>query len=285
MTGYVYVIKTVHSCKIGKTTDPEARVSALLGQIPFQGEVAAMIESDDHHSLERALHEKYHDKRVHGEWFNLSLQDIEDLKNTQSRERAEEFMSAYIWQKRNRVTVTLTEDSVKTLDFIKTNYCSVPINDDTAFEAALLHMALIAGYHAPGQLTRHNLAILDRVQQARIEEARAAEAKIVAAKIAKASRPYVKPTRKEYLLMTEEEKAEDLKAAAMGHKQQIVKTILKLNKPIAAVWDIAVKLKDVNPDEFKICMEALRDEQYLSPVEEKRGWYYVSLDKLGADYG
>lgn len=88
-TGYVYLIHDGELYKIGKTTQPDKRIP----QIEYLGgrscTVLVLIETENYHGLETQLHEKFSDKRVKGEWFDLDPEDIAwitALANTQNEE-------------------------------------------------------------------------------------------------------------------------------------------------------------------------------------------------------
>lgn len=69
--GYVYFIQ--HGTrrgpvKIGFSTSPKTRLSALQMATPASVRLLAVEEADDR-SLERSLHARFADLRVRGEWF------------------------------------------------------------------------------------------------------------------------------------------------------------------------------------------------------------------------
>ena len=78
---YVYLIKTnsgIH--KIGMTTDTAKRITAFRG-LPFQVEYVCIIQSNKARELESQLHQQFAQKRINGEWFNLSPEDVEHIKS------------------------------------------------------------------------------------------------------------------------------------------------------------------------------------------------------------
>jgi len=80
--GYVYLIRTpLGVYKIGKTKSPQKRIKKLGVQLPFEIDVIHLIRSDNYTKAEAALHDKYKNKRVNGEWFNLSDIDVKDIQN------------------------------------------------------------------------------------------------------------------------------------------------------------------------------------------------------------
>lgn len=80
--GYIYLIKGVFPSKcykIGLTKEPKSRISTLGVQLPFPIEVIHLIKTNDMRGLEKALHNKYADKRVNGEWFALTDSDVQEI--------------------------------------------------------------------------------------------------------------------------------------------------------------------------------------------------------------
>jgi hypothetical protein len=79
--GYVYLIHSVTGhYKIGRTSDPQNRMKTFTVKLPFEVEYVCIIACEDMHQLEWDLHQKYHDKRVNGEWFQLDPDDVEYIK-------------------------------------------------------------------------------------------------------------------------------------------------------------------------------------------------------------
>lgn len=77
--GYVYVLFSENRFKIGMTKSPKKRIGNIQTASPFMVEVVAYQYSKDCLALERWLHDEFSDKRVKGEWFSLSADDIESL--------------------------------------------------------------------------------------------------------------------------------------------------------------------------------------------------------------
>lgn len=79
--GYVYVVKAASGeYKIGHTNSIPRRLSDFGLQLPFPVELVFAIPADDRYSLERHLHERFADLRMHGEWFNLTDADIASIR-------------------------------------------------------------------------------------------------------------------------------------------------------------------------------------------------------------
>lgn len=80
--GYVYILRATpdHPYKIGHTTNPRNRIETFGVKLPFEVEYELLIRADDCVELERSLHARFADKRVNGEWFALTQDDIEALR-------------------------------------------------------------------------------------------------------------------------------------------------------------------------------------------------------------
>ncbi|MEK5109916.1 GIY-YIG nuclease family protein, partial [Cytobacillus sp. FSL K6-0129] len=50
-------------------------------KLPFEWDYIKIVESKDYSLTEQLLHDKFSDKRVNGEWFDLSDEDISDIEN------------------------------------------------------------------------------------------------------------------------------------------------------------------------------------------------------------
>lgn len=81
--GFVYVLRAEgDQYKIGRAKDVTARVRGIAAFVPFVVEVAHTFETDDMIQLERSLHFVYDTagKRINGEWFRLTQQDVSALQ-------------------------------------------------------------------------------------------------------------------------------------------------------------------------------------------------------------
>lgn len=73
---YVYLLQSDIYYKIGITTDPDKRISDLMTLPPFDTGIIYCALCDDAQKHEKLLHERYKEKRVNGEWFKLSKDDV-----------------------------------------------------------------------------------------------------------------------------------------------------------------------------------------------------------------
>ena len=76
--GFVYIIQSESGhYKIGKSTgDPSKRVRSLQTGSPFDLTLILKIKSSNCHRLEADIHDRFASKRIRGEWFTLSTDDL-----------------------------------------------------------------------------------------------------------------------------------------------------------------------------------------------------------------
>lgn len=76
--GFVYFIQdtvTGH-IKIGKSKNPKARLSQLQTSTVNELKLLHIIECEDMDEIETALHKRFEDKHIRGEWFSVSIEEI-----------------------------------------------------------------------------------------------------------------------------------------------------------------------------------------------------------------
>jgi len=80
-SGYVYLVKSGKLYKIGFSENHWRRKSELHKQTA-EGitEIHTIAAIDDAPGIERYWHERFKEKRQHGEWFDLSAEDISAFK-------------------------------------------------------------------------------------------------------------------------------------------------------------------------------------------------------------
>lgn len=88
--GSVYFIKHkgLLPVKIGYSSseNPQERFNSFKISSPYGIQVLGVIITNNPQKLEAQLHKKYADKRLNGEWFNITLQDVDmevELNNDQ----------------------------------------------------------------------------------------------------------------------------------------------------------------------------------------------------------
>lgn len=80
--GYIYLLRAVtpdNHYKIGLSKDPVKRIESMGVKLPFPIEPLHQFPTNHRFKAEKNLHEKYADKRVNGEWFNLSDADVQEI--------------------------------------------------------------------------------------------------------------------------------------------------------------------------------------------------------------
>lgn len=81
--GYVYLVRgetNPITYKIGFTKDIKNRIKTFSVKLPFPIEFVCAIKTDDMIVLETELHKRFADKRLDGEWFDLSSEDVEYIR-------------------------------------------------------------------------------------------------------------------------------------------------------------------------------------------------------------
>jgi hypothetical protein len=76
-TGFVYVIGTLEGChKIGRSNCPSRRSAEIGLLLPVPLSVVHKIATRDEAWLESYLHHAFGHRRVRGEWFRLTAEDL-----------------------------------------------------------------------------------------------------------------------------------------------------------------------------------------------------------------
>ncbi len=78
--GYVYLILSPYGYKIGKTKRMKERSQLFSVKLPFEIEVVHYKWFEDYSRAEAALHQRFKEKRLDGEWFRLTPADVQAVK-------------------------------------------------------------------------------------------------------------------------------------------------------------------------------------------------------------
>jgi len=79
--GYVYLLHGGGYFKIGKTINLSVRNRQIGLQLPFEVTLVHAISTNDINDSERYWHTKFRTKRLNGEWFNLSEEDVSEFSS------------------------------------------------------------------------------------------------------------------------------------------------------------------------------------------------------------
>jgi hypothetical protein len=74
--GYVYLLKSGKRYKLGFTKELERRFAELSHQTAEPIKVVHAFRTDDPSGIEAYWKNRFREKRVHNEWFNLSARDV-----------------------------------------------------------------------------------------------------------------------------------------------------------------------------------------------------------------
>ncbi len=77
--GYVYLLKSKYGYKIGCTMKLSERMNHFGVLLPFKYIVDSIIKTKEYTQLERTLHKLLSHKRLNGEWFKLTKQDLKEI--------------------------------------------------------------------------------------------------------------------------------------------------------------------------------------------------------------
>ena len=78
--GFVYVIRSDHGFKIGKTVNMKNRTRLFEVKLPFPISIEHYAWFEDYSRAEKRFHSTYHAKRLEGEWFDLNPADLAHIK-------------------------------------------------------------------------------------------------------------------------------------------------------------------------------------------------------------
>jgi len=78
--GFVYIIRHQNAFKIGKSNNPDRRIRQELSpKLPHDVKVVCILETTNMSRLEASLHEQFADRRLNGEWFSLTDDDLSTI--------------------------------------------------------------------------------------------------------------------------------------------------------------------------------------------------------------
>lgn len=76
IAGYVYLLEAGPYYKVGRSKDPDNRIKTLQIQLPFPTEIKEVMPCDDEIEAEKWFHAYYSERRLNGEWFQLTHGDV-----------------------------------------------------------------------------------------------------------------------------------------------------------------------------------------------------------------
>ncbi len=76
--GYVYFIESEFGWKIGKTRNIKRRKKIFEVKLPFKFSLRYYVKTTKITIIERELHEHFKEKRINGEWFLITAEEIKE---------------------------------------------------------------------------------------------------------------------------------------------------------------------------------------------------------------
>jgi hypothetical protein len=80
ISGSIYVLQSKYGYKIGKTVNLKDRIRLFGVKLPFAFELVVTGDVSNYSKVEAELHEQYSHKRLEGEWFDLSPEDVDQIE-------------------------------------------------------------------------------------------------------------------------------------------------------------------------------------------------------------
>ena len=80
-SGYVYIIESEYGYKIGKTKSLKNRSQLFGVKMPFDFSFIYTFFSEKFSTLEVDLHCKFANKRINGEWFQLTKDELQEIES------------------------------------------------------------------------------------------------------------------------------------------------------------------------------------------------------------
>jgi hypothetical protein len=84
--GWIYMLQAGNCFKIGKATKLDRRIYQLKIQLPYKVELVHAIRTDDIDHAERHWHKRFDSRRLNGEWFELTTNDVQEFRQYEFHE-------------------------------------------------------------------------------------------------------------------------------------------------------------------------------------------------------
>ena len=76
--GYIYIIKSGNAYKVGKTRNLQQRLKTYITENPQEITLVFACLVVGYDQMETILHKRFGLRRIHGEWFDLDVEAIQD---------------------------------------------------------------------------------------------------------------------------------------------------------------------------------------------------------------
>lgn len=77
---FLYLLKCEKAYKIGITNNFKKRFKSIQQSNPFEVIPVLVINNSNYDAIEKGIKEGWKDKKIKGEWFLLTKEDVEELK-------------------------------------------------------------------------------------------------------------------------------------------------------------------------------------------------------------
>lgn len=78
--GFIYIFECNNRYKIGKSKDPSERIKSVRTVSPYPVKLILQTKVNDQDKTEKMLHVMFNNKKINGEWFNLTDIDITTIQ-------------------------------------------------------------------------------------------------------------------------------------------------------------------------------------------------------------
>jgi glucan-binding YG repeat protein len=143
-SGYIYFVQEYMngSFKIGKTKYIEKRMNLFGVKLPFENKLIYLIKTSNHHQTEAAFHKHFSSKRLEGEWFALTKEDIAWIKAGKYTPAINQTINPQIDSKKKTIDVNLQNEDKpltnKQIEFAK----SLILKLENEYELLIDHTSL-----------------------------------------------------------------------------------------------------------------------------------------------
>ena len=79
LSGFIYIVECGKYYKIGITLDIKNRMGSIQTDNPHKLRLIFCQKTIEYQNLEAYCHNRFKDKRIRGEWFELTIEDVKEI--------------------------------------------------------------------------------------------------------------------------------------------------------------------------------------------------------------